>query len=82
MAKSVKTTRKLRVNSQLWGRGTSFRAARTSPASTMLRDALKTSEIIHLFLKSRAERGIHTATMIIPEIPSGARNPYCNDDHS
>src|SRR5215470_13321885 len=49
IAKSVRTTRKLRVNNQLWGRGTSFRAARTSPASTMLRDALKTWKIIHLF---------------------------------
>ena len=39
-AQSVRVMR-LRVDNQLWGRGTSFRAARTRPASTMLRDALK-----------------------------------------
>src|SRR5215813_5266193 len=47
MAKSLRTTRKLRADNQLWGSGITFRAAKTSPASTMLRDALKTSEIIH-----------------------------------
>src|SRR5262252_897021 len=90
-AKSVRTTRKLRVNNQLWGRGKSFRAARTSPASTMLRDALKTLKIIHLFLKYRAERGIHMATVTygysdVPEIPGsdsdGTTAFFCNPERS